>query len=232
MNNPVEYISYLRVSTKKQGDSGLGLDAQKEQIDRYVKSKGGVIIKEFVEIKSGTSRKRKFLKEAVTMSNERKAILIVAKLDRLARDTEFAHYILNNAHEIVAVDIPQMNKMIFGIFALMAEYERDLISKRTKDALDAKKRAGWVKVWVKERHNVGLTRMGAVERWEDKTTPSYSLLSTLQSKREDGCSLREIASDMNANGERTSTGSLWSAMAVKRILDNSCAIMEHHRQVV
>lgn len=81
--NTTQYISYLRVSTKKQGDSGLGLDAQKEQIDRYVKSKGGTIIKEFVEIKSGTSRKRKELKSAVALSNERKAILIVAKLDLL-----------------------------------------------------------------------------------------------------------------------------------------------------
>ena len=218
MNN-TEYISYLRVSTKKQGDSGLGLDAQKEQIDRYVKSKGGTIIKEFVEIKSGTSRKRKELKSAVALSNERKAILIVAKLDRLARDTEFAHYILNNAHEIVAVDIPQMNKMIFGIFALMAEYERDLISKRTKDALDAKKRAGWDLSHV--RFNVGATRTGATARWEDKPVPAYSLVSTLESLQAQGLSLRAIASRLNSNNERTSTGAMWSAMAVKRMLDTT-----------
>lgn len=215
----MEYISYLRVSTKKQGDSGLGLDAQRDQIERYVSSKGGVIIKEFVEIKSGTSRKRKLLKEAVVLSNERKAILIVAKLDRLARDAEYSHYILNNAHEIVAVDIPQMNKMIFGIFSLMAEYERDLISKRTKDAIEAKRRTGWVPNHV--RFNVGSTGSGALERWEDKCLPSYSLVSTLESLQQQGLSLRAIASRLNDNNERTTTGSPWSAMAVKRILDNA-----------
>lgn len=217
--NTIEYISYLRVSTKKQGDSGLGLDAQKEQIDRYVKSKGGTIIKEFVEIKSGTSRKRKELKSAVALSNERKAILIVAKLDRLARDTEFAHYILNNAHEIVAVDIPQMNKMIFGIFALMAEYERDLISKRTKDALDVLYGSGFKRTYVKERFNVGYAG-GAQARWEDNKEYGYSVVSTIQALRSDGLSLRAVADKLNNEKELTATGGRWNAMAVKRVLDN------------
>lgn len=210
-----QYISYLRVSTKRQGVSGLGLEAQREQIERYVESKGGTIIQEYVEIKSGTSRKRKMIKEAVVLSNTRKATIVVAKLDRLARDAEYAHYILNTAHDIVAVDIPEMNKMIFGIFSLMAEYERDLISKRTKDALAAKKARGWIN--DHDRFNVGHTG-GAVARWEDKKEYGYSTLSTLGTLRSQGLSLRAIANKMNTEGEKTLSGAQWSAMAVRRVL--------------
>ena len=90
-----KYIAYYRVSTKRQGGSGLGLDAQKEQIEDYVRRDGGVITAEFTEIKSGTSRKRDMIRQAVEMSNKEKATIIVAKLDRLARDAEYAHYIRN-----------------------------------------------------------------------------------------------------------------------------------------
>ena len=134
-----KYIAYYRVSTKRQGASGLGLDAQKEQIAEHVRRNGGVITAEFTEIKSGTSRDRMVLKQAVELSNKEKATIIVAKLDRLARDAEYAHYIRNTAHDICALDIPGMNKMIFGFFAAYAEYERDKISERTKDALAARK---------------------------------------------------------------------------------------------
>lgn len=213
----MDYIAYLRVSTKRQGESGLGLEAQREQVQTYVQSKGGTIIKEYVEIKSGTSRKRKLIKEAVQLSRDHKATLIVAKLDRLARDAEYAHYILNTAHDIVAVDIPEMNKMIFGIFSLMAEYERDLISKRTKDALRAKRATGWKPNHV--RHNVGYEG-GAIARWEDKEEYSYSVISTIQALRTQGMSLRAVADKLNQEKELTASGGRWNAMSVKRVLDS------------
>jgi len=137
-----KYIAYYRVSTKGQAGSGLGLEAQRAQIEDYVRRNEGTIIAEFTEIKSGTSRKREMIKQAVELSNKEQASLIVAKLDRLARDAEYAHFIRNTAHDIVALDIPGMNKMIFGFFAAYAEYERDKISERTRDALGSLKRKG------------------------------------------------------------------------------------------
>ena len=212
----MKYISYIRVSTKKQGESGLGIEAQRESIRRFVESRGGEIIKEFVEVKSGTSRKRKAIKEAVVLSNIEEATIIVAKLDRLARDTEYAHYIRNTAHEIVAVDLPSMNKMVFGMFCLMAEYERDLISQRTKAALQAKKARGWVP--DHDRFNVGETGAGCAARWEDKKPYPYTTISTILQLRET-LSLRGIASKLNENGEKTRSGGSWSATEVKRVLD-------------
>jgi len=214
----MKLIAYYRVSTKRQGQSGLGLEAQREQITRYAQANGATVIAEFTEIKSGTSRKRKELAKAVAMSKEHKAAIIVAKLDRLARDAEYAHYILNNAYEIRAVDLPAMNKMVFGFFSLMAEYERDLISQRTKDALAAKRAQGWKRVYTKPRFNVGQEACGARERWQDNKDYSYSLHRTLSDLRSQGMSLRAIADRMNKHGERTRGGSPWNAVEVSRVL--------------
>lgn len=212
-----KYISYLRVSTKRQGQSGLGLEAQRESIRAYVERNSGEIIAEFVEVKSGTSRKRKEIKAAVELSRKEKAILIVAKLDRLARDVEYAHYILNNAEEICAVDLPKMNKFMFGIFALMAEYERDLISDRTKKALEAKRARGWEP--GHRRFNVGSTGTGAQSRWEDKIGYDPSTVELLRGYASQSLPLREMASRLNSAGVRTLSGKEFQAMTVKRILD-------------
>jgi len=211
-----KYIAYLRVSTKRQGQSGLGLEAQRESIRTYVERNGGEIIAEFVEVKSGTSRKRKEIKAAVELSRKEKAVLIVAKLDRLARDTEYAHYIKNTAYEIRAVDLPSMNKMVFGMFALMAEYERDLISDRTKQALQAKKARGWKPKHA--RFNVGATGAGAQSRWEDKIGYDPSTIELLRGYAKDNMSLREMASRLNAAQVKTLSGTDFKAMTVKRIL--------------
>jgi Site-specific recombinases, DNA invertase Pin homologs len=211
-----KYIAYLRVSTKRQGQSGLGLEAQRESIRTYVERNGGEIIAEFVEVKSGTSRKRKEIKAAVELSCKEKAVLIVAKLDRLARDTEYAHYIKNTAYEICAVDLPSMNKMVFGMFALMAEYERDLISERTKQALQAKKARGWKSKHA--RFNVGATGAGAQSRWEDKIGYDPSTIELLRGYAKDNLSLREMASRLNAAQVKTLSGTEFKAMTVKRIL--------------
>lgn len=212
----MKYISYLRVSTKKQGVSGLGLEAQRESIRAYVERNGGEIIAEFVEVKSGTSRKRKEIRSAVELSRREEATLIVAKLDRLARDTEYAHYIKNTAHEICAVDLPSMNKMVFGMFALMAEYERDLISDRTKKALQAKRARGWKP--THKRFNVGKTGAGAKARWEDRIGYDPSTLELIRGYAKQKLPLREMASRLNNAGVRTIKGAEFKPMTVSRIL--------------
>jgi len=134
---------YIRVSTQKQGRSGLGLQAQQEINRNYCKSVGGEIIATYKDVESGTHRDRPGLWQAINFCKENGCILLVAKLDRLARDVEFTFKVINTGIDIHFVDMPTVNTMILGVFASVAQYERELTSKRTKDALQAKKRKGF-----------------------------------------------------------------------------------------
>lgn len=146
ISNTIMYIPYYRVSTKKQGRSGLGLEGQKEIVERFILNSFGQILAEFTEVESGKSRSRPELLKAVELSKNNKAILIVAKLDRLSRDAEFAFMVSNRAHDIICCDMPDANKLMFGIMAVLAEYERKLISERTKAAYKAKLARGYVPI--------------------------------------------------------------------------------------
>ena len=138
--NSEQYVSYLRVSTQKQGYSGLGLEAQKEIIKNYLHDK--TPIAEFTEIESGRKTDRPKLKEALTQCRTTGATLIVAKLDRLARNVSFLSNLLESDVEIVFCDFPQANKMVLHILAAISQYEAELTAQRTKAALQAKKARG------------------------------------------------------------------------------------------
>lgn len=142
-----KYVAYYRVSTIKQQRSHLGLDAQQEMCHDFVKSKNGIIIKEFEEAESGKSRTRQGLWSAIAFCKENNCTLVIAKLDRLARDVEFTFKVINSGVQIHFCDMPMVNTMILGVFASVAQYERELISARTKAALDAKKARG--EFWVR-----------------------------------------------------------------------------------
>ena len=132
-----QYVSYLRVSTQKQGYSGLGLEAQKEIIKKYLHEKNP--ISEFVEVESGRKTNRPKLKDALALCRKTGATLIVAKLDRLARNVSFLSNLLESDVEIVFCDFPQANKMVLHILAAISQYEAELTASRTKAALQAKK---------------------------------------------------------------------------------------------
>lgn len=137
-----KYVSYLRVSTKAQGSSGLGLDAQRKMCCDFIKSRGGECVTEFKDIESGTHRDRKGLAEAIAYCKNNDCALVVAKLDRLARDVEFCFKVINTGIEIHFTDMPQINTLLLGVFASVAQYERELTSDRTIKALAAKKARG------------------------------------------------------------------------------------------
>ena len=139
MNN---FAIYLRVSTKKQGKSGLGLDAQRKMCNDFIKSHGGNCLQEFVDVESGTHRNRKGLQDAIAYCKSNGCALVIAKLDRLARDVEFCFKVVNTGIEIHFTDMPQMNTLLLGVFAAVAQYERELTSERTKKALAVKKAQG------------------------------------------------------------------------------------------
>lgn len=136
------YCTYLRVSTQKQGHSGLGIDAQRNMCATFIQNNNGINEQEFVDIESGTHRDRKGLWQAIDYCKANGTGLVIAKLDRLARDVEFTFKIINTGIDIHFCDMPVVNSMILGVFASVAQYERELISDRTKKALAVKKAQG------------------------------------------------------------------------------------------
>lgn len=136
------YAIYTRVSTQRQGRSGLGLESQQNVCKKFISDKGGEFIKEFRDVESGTHRDRKGLLDAISFCKTNDCALVFAKLDRLARDVEFCFKVVNTGIEIHFCDMPQVNTLILGIFATIGQYERELVSSRTKAALAVKKAQG------------------------------------------------------------------------------------------
>ena len=172
-----KFAVYLRVSTTKQGARGLGIDAQRKMCNDFIEHNEGICVKEFLDVESGTHRNRKGLLSAIEYCKANDCALVVAKLDRLARDVEFCFKVVNTGIEIHFTDMPTINTLLLGVFASVAQYERELISSRTKAALDAKKRRGeklgaasdkWQEtvsaksdlVKAQERHKQGRTKSG------------------------------------------------------------------------
>ena len=135
-----KWISYLRVSTDRQGKSGLGIEAQGHSVAEYLN--GGWLIKEYVEIESGKRIDRPMLAEAIKACRAYGAKLVIAKLDRLSRDAHFLLGLEKAGVDFVAADMPNANRLTVGIMAMVAEEERRMISKRTKEALVAAKARG------------------------------------------------------------------------------------------
>lgn len=136
------YATYIRVSTQRQGKSGLGLDAQRKMCADFITANNGIQSTEFVDVESGTHRDRKGLQNAIVYCKQNDCALVIAKLDRLARDVEFCFKVVNTGIEIHFTDMPVMNSLLLGVFASVAQYERELTSDRTKKALAVKKAQG------------------------------------------------------------------------------------------
>lgn len=136
------YATYIRVSTQRQGKSGLGLDAQRKMCSDFITANNGTQATEFVDVESGTHRDRKGLQNAIAYCKKNDCGLVIAKLDRLARDVEFCFRVVNTGIDIHFCDFPTMNTLLLGVFASVAQYERELTSDRTKKALAVKKAQG------------------------------------------------------------------------------------------
>ncbi|MBE7172374.1 MAG: recombinase family protein [Williamsia sp.] len=135
-------IAYYRVSTERQGESGLGLEAQQQSVANHIQSRNVNLVKEFIEIESGKTCKRPVLKSALEYCKANKALLLIAKLDRLGRNVVFISSLMESNVEFIAVDNPHANNLILHILAAFAQHEREQISERTKLALQAAKKRG------------------------------------------------------------------------------------------
>jgi DNA invertase Pin-like site-specific DNA recombinase len=217
------FVAYLRGSTDRQGKSGLGLEAQREAVQRFVAGWGGKIIApEYVEVESGKRNDRPKLVQALKRCRLTGATLVVAKLDRLSRNAAFLLTLRDSGVDFIAADLPEANTMTVGVMAVVAQHEREAISARTKAALAAARARGT---------ELGGRRKGAADIAAYRSQGVLALLQradakadelreTVEALKAEGLSLNSIEARMNDQGVLTSRGIAggWTATAVRRLL--------------
>jgi DNA invertase Pin-like site-specific DNA recombinase len=212
------YTPYYRVSTQKQGISGLGLEAQQAAVRAFV-ADPGQLLGEFVEIESGKQNQRPQLLAAMAEARRVGSTLLIAKLDRLSRNASFILALRDSGVDFVCCDMPDANTLTVGLFAVLAQHERETISKRTKDALAAKKARG-AKLGNPQNMTLAINRQGqaAMQRnaREHQANQQAAMLADLL--RAQGQTLWQIADRLNAAGYRTRRGGAFHATTVQRLL--------------
>lgn len=213
-------VAYYRVSTREQGASGLGLAAQRRSVERFAAERGLGIIAEYRDIESGKHDARPGLAGAVELARQQDATLLIAKLDRLSRSAAFTMTLRDSGVRFVAVDLPEANTLTVGIMALLAQQEREMISSRTKAALD-ELRARGVRLGVRGRKNLtdDARAKGRASRFRGIVAHYNGCLRHARNYREQGWTLQRIAEELNASGNRTVRGKLLTARHVLRLLD-------------
>lgn len=205
------FVGYIRVSTDRQAASGLGLEAQRTAIEQYAARQGRDIIEIYVEAESGKLKDRPQLNAALAHCRRTKATLLIAKLDRLARNVAFVSALMETGTEFVAVDAPFANRLMIHVLSAVAEWEREQISERTKAALAAAKARG-----------VKLGTYGVVlgaKKQEEADRYAETVRAAFLAARDAGCvSLRDYAAHLSASCTPTPNGGRWHASNVSLLL--------------
>lgn len=218
-NNQAKYVAYYRVSTKRQGESGLGLDAQKAAVAGFVK---GQILAEFTEVESGKNNQRIELAAAIDRAKKEGAILIIAKLDRLSRNASFIFALRDSGVNFQCVDMPDANTLTVGIFATLAQHERELISSRTKAALQAKRAQG-IRLGSPQNLTADAQLKGVAGnvRKAERNENNRRALSMIRMMMKVGRNYTEIAGELNQAGFRTARGYTFQPTQVMRLAKRS-----------
>lgn len=219
----MKIISYLRVSTAKQGRSGLGLEAQRESIERYARQRSASVIETFTEVESGKINSRPELGKAIDLAKLTGATLVIAKLDRLSRNAAFLLSLRDSGVKFVAADMPDANELTVGVMALVAQQEREAISLRTREALAAARARGarlGNPNGAKALLRAGKGNQAAVATITARAHEHAARLSPLiQSLASVGItSLGEIAQELNSRGILTPRGATWHRSSVRNLL--------------
>jgi len=218
-------VAYLRVSTARQGRSGLGLEGQRSAVEAYVAQTSANIVREFVEVESGRHDERPRLAEALAFARRSKATLLVAKLDRLSRSVKFIATVLDSEVEFAAADVPDANRLLLHVLSAVAEAEAKAISDRTKAALQAAKARGT----LLGSHNPAVpsltpqarckgAKLGAKANRRKAVEAYADLADYIAELRAQGLSLRAIAQRLNDDGHKTRSDCSWSATQVTYVL--------------
>ena len=227
-----KFVAYYRVSTQKQGRSGLGLDAQKEAVASYLNGGNWQLLREFVEVESGKRyENRPQLKAALAACRATGAELIVAKLDRLSRNVAFISALMESGVEFVAVDFPQANRLTIHVLAAVAEHEAQVISQRTKAALKAAKARG-VKLGNPANMTAGARAKGIAMAEAARRTKANNFATNCRSSimelKNEGMSLNQIAARLNSDNILSPRGKVgaWTATTVHRILARTAGMVD------
>lgn len=216
-----QFVCYYRVSTQRQGQSGLGLEAQREVVRRYLSEGHRAALAEFVEIETGKGAdallKRPELRRALDLCRRQGATLLIAKLDRLARNVHFVSGLIETGVDFVAADMPQANKVMIQMHAVMSEWERDQISERTKAALAAAKARGVV-LGASGPKNLRPNldqRIAHAKAFQERLKP---LVLGMASQ---GLTRRAMVNHLNELGIKAPRGGAWSLCQVQRLVEHA-----------
>jgi DNA invertase Pin-like site-specific DNA recombinase len=220
------FIAYYRVSTARQGRSGLGLDAQRQMVEDYLNGGSWTVSEIFTEIESGKRSDRPQLAAALAACRLHRATLVIAKLDRLARNVAFVSALMESGVDFIACDFPQANRLTIHILAAVAEHEAQAISDRTKAALAAARRRGTVLGGfrghiatdaARERARASRTAFA-----DQRAADLAGIVTAIQA--EGHRSLAAIARNLGARGIQAPRGGEWSPMQVKRVIERITAL--------
>jgi DNA invertase Pin-like site-specific DNA recombinase len=223
-------VAYYRVSTAKQGESGLGLEAQAASVAAYITSTGSTLVADYTETESGRHNDRAQLALAMAHAKRTKATLVIAKIDRLARNVAFIANLMESGVDFVACDMPSANKMTVHIMAAVAEGEALMISQRTKAGLAALKARGnysnklgrVVQIGnpdhLTDAHRRKGSAIGKAVRQRNKAEAYAHLIPLVHQWRAEGLSLGAIAKRLNERNEETRRGCSWNPAQVRRVL--------------
>ena len=222
MNATTRFIAYERVSTARQGASGLGLEAQRNAIDGFAAGRGAEVLARFTEVESGKNPNRPELTKAIQLARLTGGTLVIAKLDRLSRNAAFLLTLRDSGVHFLAVDMPEANDLTVGIMALVAEAEREAISRRTKEALAVAKARG-VRLGNPNRA-ASLRRAGkgavalraaVVANAETFAAELAPVIADIRAKGH--VSLRDVAAQLNLRGMLTRRGGVWQVSNVRNL---------------
>jgi DNA invertase Pin-like site-specific DNA recombinase len=212
-------VPYYRVSSKRQGRSGLGLDAQRAAVAEHARGGSWALLPELVEVETGTNKRtRPVLASAIEQCRLTGATLVIAKLDRLARNVAFVSSLMESGVDFVALDCPQANRFTIHILAAVAEHEAKLISERTRAALAAARARGrrlGTPTNLRRADEGRALGVAAIKENADRRADS---LASIVRELAPGCSLRQLADSMNERHIRTPRGGRWHAASVARLL--------------
>jgi DNA invertase Pin-like site-specific DNA recombinase len=215
------YIAYYRVSTQKQGLSGLGIEAQKSSVKHFI-SQDSIMSYEFTDIESGKRNDRPNLLLAIEMCKKENAILLIAKLDRLSRNAAFIFTLRDSQVKFKCCDMPDANSVTIGIMAVLAQDERERTSLRTKDALAELKKKG-VKLGTPENLNVTARLKGLQVRKENaqKNEDNRRATALITALKNENKSFYSITKQLNNFGFKTRRGNVFTQVQVKLLYERS-----------
>lgn len=217
----MKYVAYYRVSTQKQGRSGLGLEAQQEMVKNFIRQNGGQIVAEYQEVESGKNDERPQLIRAMRHAHVVGGKLLVGKLDRLSRDLHFITSLQKSHVDFIVADMPNCDSFTINIYGALAQREREMISERTKAGLAAAKARG-VKLGKPENLTQAASDKGRIASRQLRTEKAARFAEMVHPRieelRNEGLSLRSIATKLDNEHFKTARGGKWTAPSVRNIL--------------